>query len=110
MKEMTQSIGHTRKTMGGYVASYRKGGIAALIPRHSQGRHRRLSKMQETELKEINGIQRTWFLKGKQRKIPTHGKHGVAKLIGCLNYETGEILCQEKETYIAGYSRKNCMG
>lgn len=99
MKEINQCIGHTRKTIGGYVASYRKGGIAALIPRHSQGRHRRLSKIQEAG-----------FLKGKQRKIPTHGKHSVTKLIGCLNYETGEILCQEKETYIAGYSRKNCMG
>ncbi|WP_424899385.1 terminase gpP N-terminus-related DNA-binding protein [Trichococcus sp.] len=33
MKEMTQSIGHTRKTIGGYVASYRKGGIVALTHR-----------------------------------------------------------------------------
>lgn len=52
-------------------------------------------------IRDYQAIQKTWFLKGKQRKIPTHGKHRGAKLIGCLNYETGEILCQEKETYDA---------
>lgn len=36
-----------------YLFLYRKGGIEALTPRHSQGILRRLSKMQETELKEI---------------------------------------------------------
>lgn len=55
-----------------------------MTPRHSQGRPRRLSKIQKAELKAI---------------IPTHGKYRGAKLFGCLNYETGEILCREKETY-----------
>ena len=49
----------------------------------------------ESMIRDYQAIQKTWFLKGKQRKIPTHGKHRGAKLIGCLNYETGEILCQE---------------
>lgn len=52
-------------------------------------------------IRDYQAIQRTWFLKGKQRKIPTYGKHRGAKLMGCLNYETGEILCEEKETYDA---------
>jgi len=52
-------------------------------------------------IRDYQAIQWTWFLKGKQCKIPSYGKHHGAKLIGCLNYETGEILCQEKETYDA---------
>lgn len=52
-------------------------------------------------IRDYQAIQRTWFRKGKQRIIPTYGKHHGAKLIGCLNYETGEVLCQEKETYDA---------
>ena len=55
----------------------------------------------ESMIRDYQAIQKTWFLKGKQRKISTHGKHRGAKLIGCLNYETGEILCHEKETYDA---------
>lgn len=52
-------------------------------------------------IRYYQAIQRTWFRKEKQRIIPTYGKHHGAKLIGCLNYETGEVLCQEKETYDA---------
>ncbi|MCQ6307540.1 IS630 family transposase, partial [Bacillus cereus] len=43
----------------------------------------------------------TWFLKGKQRNIPTYGKHQGVKLIGTLNYETGELVCVEEERYDA---------
>lgn len=53
MTEIAQIVGHTRKTIGSYVAAYRDGGLEALTPRHSQGRPRRLSKKQEAELKEI---------------------------------------------------------
>lgn len=52
-------------------------------------------------IRNYQATQRTWFPKGKQRKIPTYGKHHGAKLIGCLNYETGEMLCQVKEAYDA---------
>lgn len=55
----------------------------------------------ESMIRDYQAIQKTWFLKGKQRKIPTYGKHRGAKLMGCLDYETGEILCEEKETYDA---------
>ena len=52
-------------------------------------------------IRDYQAIQRTWFLKGRQRIIPTYGKHCGTKLIGCLDYETGEILCSEKEQYDA---------
>mgnify|MGYP001167435512 CR=1 FL=1 len=52
-------------------------------------------------IRDYQAIQRTWFRKGQQRVIPTHGKHRGVKLVGSLNYETGEILCVEKESYDA---------
>ena len=52
-------------------------------------------------IRDYQAIQRTWFLNGRQRIIPTYGKHCGTKLIGCLDYETGEILCSEKEQYDA---------
>lgn len=52
-------------------------------------------------IRDYQAIQRTWFLKGKQRIIPTYGQHKGVKLIGALNYETGEIFCVEEETYDA---------
>lgn len=42
-----------------------------------------------------NGFEKTKvddrFLKGKQRLIPTFGQHRGVKLLGKLNYETGEV-------------------
>jgi putative transposase len=55
----------------------------------------------ESMIRDYQAIQRTWFLKGKQRLIPTYGQHKGVKLIGTLNYETGEILCTEEESYDA---------
>ena len=52
-------------------------------------------------IRDYQAIGRTWFLKGKQRLIPTYGQHKGVKLIGTLHYETGEILCVEKESYDA---------
>lgn len=52
-------------------------------------------------IRDYQAIQSTWFLKGKQRIIPTHGQHRGVKLIGTLDYETGEILCVEEEKYDA---------
>lgn len=49
----------------------------------------------------IKRFKKSWFPKGKQRQIPTHGKHQGVKLIGTLNYETGEIFCVEEEKYDA---------
>lgn len=55
----------------------------------------------ESMIRDYQAVQRTWFLQGKQRIIPTYGKHQGVKLLGTLNYETGEIFCVEEETYDA---------
>jgi len=52
-------------------------------------------------IRDYQAISKTWFLKGKQRIIPTTGKHWGVKLLGTLDYETGEILCSEEERYDA---------
>lgn len=52
-------------------------------------------------IRDYQAIQRTWFLKGKQRIIPTYGKHEGVKLLGILNYETGYVHCVEEERYDA---------
>ena len=50
-------------------------------------------------IRDYQAIQKTWFPKGQQRQILTYGKHHGVKLIGTLNYETGEIFCIEEEKY-----------
>jgi transposase len=52
-------------------------------------------------IRDYQAIQKTWFLKGKQRIIKTHGKHQGVKLLGVLNYETGHVYCEEEEKYDA---------
>lgn len=52
-------------------------------------------------IRDYQAIQKTWFLKGKQRVIPTYGKHEGVKLLGVLNYETGQIFSIEEEKYDA---------
>lgn len=52
-------------------------------------------------IRDYQAIQKTWFLKGQQRIIPTYGKHHGVKLLGVLNYETGHVYCIEEEKYDA---------
>ncbi|ANB60714.1 DDE superendonuclease family protein [Anoxybacillus amylolyticus] len=52
-------------------------------------------------IRDYQAIQKTWFVKGKQRIIPTFGKHQGLKLIGTLNDETGDVCCIEEERYDA---------
>ena len=52
-------------------------------------------------IRDYQALQHTWFLKGKQRIIPTFGKHQGVKLIGTLNYETGDLFCIEDDRYDA---------
>lgn len=52
-------------------------------------------------IRDYQAIQKTWFFKGKQRIIPTLGKHKGVKLLGILNYETGHVHCHEDEKYDA---------
>ncbi len=46
-------------------------------------------------IRDYQVITKTWFEKGRQRIIPTYGKHRGIKLLGVLNYETGYIYCEE---------------
>ncbi|GIO23385.1 hypothetical protein J11TS1_19660 [Oceanobacillus sp. J11TS1] len=52
-------------------------------------------------IRDYQAIQCSWFLKGKQRTVPTYGRHQGAKLLGTLNYETGEVFVVETENYDA---------
>jgi transposase len=52
-------------------------------------------------IRDYQAIHQTWFERGKQRAIKTYGKHRGVKLVGYLNYETGDIYCEEHETYDA---------
>lgn len=55
----------------------------------------------ECMIRDYQALQRTWFEKGKQRIIPTTGKHRGVKLLGTVDYVTGEIVWQEDEQYTA---------
>ena len=52
-------------------------------------------------IRDYQAIQKTWFIKGKQRIVPTYGKHEGVKLVGVLNYETGAVYCEEHAKYDA---------
>ena len=52
-------------------------------------------------IRDYQAIEKTWFVKGKQRIIPTYGKHEGVKHVGVLNYETGHVFCIEEEKYDA---------
>jgi transposase len=52
-------------------------------------------------IRDYQAISKSWFLKGAQRIIPTFGKHEGVKLVGYLNYETGEVYCEEHKKYDA---------
>lgn len=55
----------------------------------------------ESMIRDYQAIQKTWFIKGHQKKIPTYGKHSGVKLMGILNYETGLVYCEEHDKYDA---------
>ncbi|URZ02605.1 IS630 family transposase IS642 [Clostridium felsineum] len=55
----------------------------------------------ESMIRDYQAIQKTWFKKGQQRKIPTYGKNAGVKLIGILDYGTGKVYCEEHEKYDA---------
>jgi len=55
----------------------------------------------ESMIRDYQAIQKTWFLKGYQRKIPTYGKNAGVKLIGILNYSTGAVYFEEHDRYDA---------
>ncbi len=52
-------------------------------------------------IRDYQAIMKTWFPKGKQRIIPTYGKHEGVKLVGFLDYETGHVYVEEHKKYDA---------
>lgn len=55
----------------------------------------------ESMIRDYQAIQKTCFIKGQQRKIPTYSKNAGVKLIGTLDYVTGNVYCEEHERYDA---------
>lgn len=55
----------------------------------------------ESMIRDYQALQYTWFEKGKQRIIPTTGKHCGVKLLATVEYVTGKIVWQEDEQYTA---------
>ncbi len=55
----------------------------------------------ESMIRDYQAIMKTWFPKGKQRIIPTYGKHEGVKLVGLLDYETGHVYVEEHKKYDA---------
>ena len=56
----------------------------------------------ESMIRDYQAIMKTWFPVGKQRIIPTYGKHEGVKLVGFLDYETGSVYVEEQKKYDAG--------
>jgi transposase len=52
-------------------------------------------------IRDYQAISKTWFPQGKQRRIPTYGKHEGAKLIGILDYESGGVYVEQHDKYDA---------
>lgn len=55
----------------------------------------------ESMIRDYQAIMKSWFPKGKQRIIPTYGKHEGVKLVGFLDYGTGHVYVEEHKTYDA---------
>jgi transposase len=55
----------------------------------------------ESMIRDYQAIQKTWFLRGKQRIIRTTGKHRGVKLLATVDYGTGKLVWQEDEQYTA---------
>jgi transposase len=52
-------------------------------------------------IRDYQAIQKTWFLRGKQRIIKTTGKHRGVKLLATVDYGTGQLVWQEDVQYNA---------
>ena len=52
-------------------------------------------------IRDYQAIQKTWFVKGRQKVIQTYGKHEGIKLLGILDYETGKVYIEDHKSYDA---------
>lgn len=53
----------------------------------------------ESMIRDYQAIQKNYFIKCHQRKIPTYGKNAGIKLIGTSDYVTGKVYCEEYKRY-----------
>jgi transposase len=80
--DISAITGRSLSTVYNYINAYRKDGIEGLN-------------------RDYQALSRVWFAKGQQKIVPTYGKHHGAKLIGSLDYETGEVFCTQEIQYTA---------
>ncbi|MGL5749304.1 MAG: IS630 family transposase [Paraclostridium sp.] len=66
-----------------------------------QGEVNHILFQDESMIRDYQAIQKTWFIKGQQKSIPTYSKNAGVKLIGILDYVTGMVYCEEHEKYDA---------
>lgn len=52
-------------------------------------------------IRDYQAISHTWFPKGRQKIVQTYGRHWGTKIIGSLDYETGEVFCIQEDQYTA---------
>ena len=52
-------------------------------------------------IRDYQAIQKTWFVKGRQKVIQTYGIHEGVKLLGILDYETGKVYVEDHKSYDA---------
>ena len=72
-----------------------------VLKKLSEGKINHLLFQDESLIKDYQALCKTWFPKGKQRIIPTYGQHNGVKLLGVLDYVTGQVYVQQEEHYDA---------
>ncbi|MFK4342832.1 transposase [Paenibacillus sp. RC62] len=122
--EIGDLLGRIRQTISIYWRSYQEQGLAGLEMSHSPGQPPKLTEEQRHQLAAMLEQQQpadvgfealyiwtlplvakwikrefgvTMSVRGKQRQVPTYGKHEGAKLFGAIHYETGQVHHREEE-------------
>ena len=49
----------------------------------------------ETHIRDYQALHASWFLRGKQKQIPTYGRHASVTLFGAVNTKNGRLHCME---------------
>jgi transposase len=78
-------------------AYFRKHTFAMLKKRLEEEQIDHLLFEDESMIRSYQALQYNWFPRGRQRKVPTYGRHEGAKLFAAINYETGQVHHREEE-------------
>lgn len=49
----------------------------------------------ETHIHDYQALHTSWFLRGKQKQIPTYGRYASVTLFGAVNISKGHLHCME---------------